>query len=104
MKSMPQARAKMQRRRSELKGALEIFHILNGDGVSAMRSSGYNLSHEVTWIPVLVSELAFSRPGAVASEVARIMDRCIREVGSGDEQRDTRTTWQDALVASMLLL
>ena len=89
-----------------LKGALEIFHILNGDGVSAMRSSGLgqSSSREVTWIPVLVSELAFSRPGAVASEVARIMDRCIREVGSGDEQRDTivDNMVQDALVASML--
>ena len=34
------------------------------------------------------------------------MDRCIREVGSGDEQRDTivDNMVQDALVASMLLL
>ena len=89
-----------------LNGVLEIFHILNGEGVSARRSGygGGPSSREVTWIPVLVSELAFNRPGAVASEVARIMDRCIREVGSGDEQRDTivDNMVQDALVSSML--
>ena len=53
---------------------------------------------------MLISELAFNRPGAVASEVTRIMDRCIREVGSGDEQRDTivDNMVQDTLVVSML--
>ena len=87
-----------------LRGVLEIFRILNGDGISESRSMGSSASREVTWIPALVSELAFNRPGAVASEVARIMDRCIREVGSGDDQRDTivDNMVQDALVASML--
>ena len=48
----------------DVRGVLEVFKILNGDGPSALAPA----HREESWIPVLGAELAYNRPGAVADE------------------------------------